>query len=110
MKFYGVMGGILFLDLLFFWVLTRFYVPMPGTHAMVVMRRAFFSPIFVVSVLQLIKLILNVSKGYVVSIRGIRFVKSVAAEEPFGFVFGLLLELGIWSLLGIVMLNVLMRT
>lgn len=110
MKFYGAMVGILFLDLVLFWGLTKFYVPIPGTHAMVAMRRAFFSPILIVSVLQLIKLVFNISKGYVVSIRGLRFVKSTAAEEPFGFVFGIFLELGIWGLLGTVMLQVLTRT
>ncbi|WP_157582142.1 hypothetical protein [Rhodanobacter spathiphylli] len=110
MKFYGAMGGVLFLDLLVFWVLAHLYVPAHGSHALVVMRRGFFLPILVVSALQIVKLFLNISRGYVVSIQGIKLIKSTAADAPFGFLFGVALELGIWGLLGIIMFKVLMHT
>jgi hypothetical protein len=109
MKFYGAMSGILFLDMLVFWILTRFYVPMPGTHAMVVMRRAFFSPFVMVSALQLIKLFLNVMNGYVVSVSGIKFYKAYISESPFSFIFGVLLECCIWGIMGLSVLHFLMH-
>lgn len=109
MKFYAVMVGILFLDLLVFWVLTRFYVPAPRTHAMVVMRRAFFSPFVIVSALQIIKMFLNVVNGYVVSVSGMKFYKAYLSESPFAFIFGVLLECCIWGIMGLSVLKFLIH-
>ena len=109
MKFYAAMVGILFLDLLFFWVLTRFYVPASGTHAMVVMRRVFFYPFVMVSALQIMKMFLNVMNGYVVSVSGLKFYKAYISESPFAFIFGVLLECCIWGLMGLSIVKFLMR-
>ncbi len=110
MKFYLSMVCVLVLDVLTFWILTRFYVPVPGTAAFALFKYLFFCPFVLVSAIQLCKLLVNIRNGYVVTGSGFRLVKWSLDTNPVMFLLGIGFELLIWGILGMSVLQFLLRT
>jgi hypothetical protein len=110
MKFYFTMVGIILTDILLGVALANIFKPAPGTHELAVFRMVFFLPILLVCLLQIIKLFLNVINGYVISVSGVKFYKANINDSPFSFFFGIALELCIWGIGGLSIIQFLMHS
>lgn len=102
MKFYSVMIISLLADIFIGLAFSVFHRPMPRDHSFHIFQIVFLSPFVVVSFLQLIKLVINMKSGYVVTGFGPGYgmFKWHFDRNMSWFLVGVFSELTIWSMLG----------
>lgn len=98
MRYYKVMCLIVAIDIALFSIISLVYKPHPGTAVFVAMKYCFFYTLIVVAILQVAGLIVNVSRGYVNTLRMYKFVEIRFDSSPALFIFGIAWELVLWIL------------
>lgn len=98
MRYYKYMCFLIAVDIALFSLISTFYKPHAGTSVFTMMKYSFFIPLVVASFMQLAGLFVNIANGHVNTLRMYRFVVYKYDESPFSFVFGVAIELVLWTL------------
>lgn len=98
MRYYKTLCLMVAIDVALFSLVSLFYRPHSGTTTFMLMKYLFFAPLIVVSVLQVVGLLMNVTRGYVNTIGVTRFVVYRYDTSPLLFFFGMAWELVLWIL------------
>lgn len=97
MKFYIFMASIAVGDIIFVWLISLFYLPARGSLGLIILKTILFYPLIGVCIIQLCKLIINLTQGYIVTPQLYRLVKLYPRKNALRFLLGIIFEIVLWG-------------